>query len=68
MGQEFSGKRREEDYPVGKGNRAPNIVLIMADQLAPQFNGAFVYPVVKTPHINALADRGERRRKCHYGG
>ena len=53
---------------MGKGNRAPNIVLIMADQLAPQFNGAFVYPVVKTPHINALADRGERRRKCHYGG
>ena len=43
-----------------KGNRAPNIVLIMADQLAPQFTGAYGHPVVKTPHIDALADRGMR--------
>ena len=60
MGPEFSGKRREEDYPVTKGNRAPNIVLIMADQLAPQFTGAYGHPVVKTPHIDALAGRGMR--------
>ena len=43
-----------------KGSRAPNIVLIMADQLAPQFTGAYGHPVVKTPHIDALADRGMR--------
>ena len=30
--------------------RAPNIVLIMADQLAPQFTGAYGHPLVKTPH------------------
>ena len=60
MGPEFSGKRREEDCPVTKGNRAPNIVLIMADQLAPQFTGAYGHPVVKTPHIDALAGRGMR--------
>ena len=60
MGPEFLGKRREEDYPVIKGNRAPNIVLIMADQLAPQFTGAYGHPVVKTPHIDALAGRGMR--------
>ncbi|MEE3023878.1 MAG: sulfatase-like hydrolase/transferase, partial [Pseudomonadota bacterium] len=60
MGPEFSGRRREEDYPVTKGNRAPNIVLIMADQLAPQFTGAYGHPVVKTPHIDALAGRGMR--------
>ena len=60
MGPEFSGKRREEDYPVTKGNSAPNIVLIMADQLAPQFTGAYGHPVVKTPHIDALAARGMR--------
>ena len=38
----------------------PNIVLIMADQLAPQFTGAYGHPLVKTPHIDALAARGAR--------
>ena len=39
---------------------APNIVLIMADQLAPQFTGAYGHPVVKTPHMDSLAGRGMR--------
>ena len=38
----------------------PNIVLIMADQLAPQFTGAYGHPVVKTPNLDALAARGMR--------
>ena len=38
----------------------PNIVLIMADQLAPQFTGAYGHPVVKTPHMDKLAARGMR--------
>ncbi len=38
----------------------PNIVLIMADQLAPQFTGAYGHALVKTPHMNALAARGAR--------
>ncbi len=38
----------------------PNIVLIMADQLAPQFTGAYGHPVVKTRHMDALAKRGMR--------
>jgi len=38
----------------------PNILLIMADQLAPQFTGAYGHPVVKTPHMEALASRGSR--------
>ena len=38
----------------------PNIVLIMADQLAPQFTGAYGHPVVQTPHMDALAARGMR--------
>lgn len=41
-------------------NKAPNIVLIMADQLAPQFTGAYGHPLVKTPHMDALAARGAR--------
>lgn len=40
--------------------RSPNIVLIMADQLAPHFTGAYGHPIVKTPHLDALAARGTR--------
>jgi len=38
----------------------PNIVVVMADQLAPQFVGAYGHPVVKTPHIDSLAEKGMR--------
>ena len=38
----------------------PNIVVIMADQLAPQFTGTYGHPQVKTPHMDALAARGMR--------
>ena len=40
--------------------RRPNIVLIMADQLAPQFTGTYGHSLVQTPHIDALAARGTR--------
>ncbi len=39
---------------------SPNIVLIMADQLAPQFTSTYGHPVVKTPNLDALAQRGFR--------
>lgn len=38
----------------------PNIVIIMADQLAPHFTGAYGHKVAKTPHLDALAARGMR--------
>lgn len=38
----------------------PNIVIIMADQLAPQFCGPYGHKVVKTPHMDALAASGMR--------
>jgi choline-sulfatase len=38
----------------------PNIVVIMADQLAPQFCGAYGHAVAKTPNMDALAARGMR--------
>jgi len=40
--------------------RRPNIVVVMADQLAPHFTGAYGHPVAKTPHLDALAARGMR--------
>ena len=38
--------------------KAPNIVLIMADQLAPHFTSSYGHSIVKTPHMDALAARG----------
>jgi len=40
--------------------RRPNIVVVMADQLAPHFTGTYGHPVVQTPNLDALAARGMR--------
>ena len=40
--------------------KQPNIVLVMADQLAPQFTGTYGHPLVSTPNLDALAARGTR--------
>ena len=36
----------------------PNILIVMADQLNPAFLPAYGHPLVKTPHLSALAQRG----------
>ena len=38
--------------------RKPNLLLIKADQLAPQFLAAYGHPLVKTPNIDRLAEQG----------
>ncbi len=43
-----------------QGRTPANIVVIMADQLAPQFCGAYDHPLVQTPHMTALARDGMR--------
>ena len=45
----------------------PNIVLVMADQLAPHFTGTYGHPLVDTPAMDALAERGARfdAAYCH---
>ncbi|MEM7284882.1 MAG: choline-sulfatase [Actinomycetota bacterium] len=45
----------------------PNILLVMADQLAPHFTATYGHPVVSTPHLDALAERGARfdAAYCH---
>ena len=45
----------------------PNILLVMADQLAPHFTGAYGHPLVRTPAMEALAERGARfdAAYCH---
>lgn len=40
--------------------KTPNILMIMADQLAAKYTGTYGHPLVKTPHIDALAERGVR--------
>ena len=37
-----------------------NILLVMADQLAPHFTGTYGHPVVQTPNFEARAARGGR--------
>ena len=39
---------------------SPNIVIIMADQLAPQFTSAYGNEKIKTPCMNKLAQTGMR--------
>ena len=38
--------------------RKPNLLLIQADQLSPQFLAAYGHPLVKTPNIDRLAEQG----------
>jgi choline-sulfatase len=38
--------------------KKPNILIIQADQLAPQFLASYGHPLVKTPNIDKLADEG----------
>ena len=47
--------------------RQPNILLVMADQLAPHFTGAYGHTLVHTPAMEALANSGARfdAAYCH---
>jgi choline-sulfatase len=38
----------------------PNVLLVMADQLAPHFTATYGHPVVSTPNLDSLAERGAR--------
>ena len=38
----------------------PNILFVMADQLAPHFTSTYGHPLVQTPHLDDLAERGVR--------
>ncbi len=38
--------------------RRPNLLLVMFDQMAPQSLGVYGHPLVRTPHLEALAERG----------
>ncbi len=40
--------------------KTPNILILMADQLAPHFTGAYGNTIVKTPNMDRLAERGCR--------
>ncbi|MDQ3707695.1 MAG: choline-sulfatase [Chloroflexota bacterium] len=41
-------------------SQPPNILLVMADQLMPFLMGAYGHPVVQTPHLDRLVERGVR--------
>ncbi|MGI9607224.1 MAG: sulfatase-like hydrolase/transferase, partial [Acidimicrobiales bacterium] len=45
----------------------PNVLMVMADQLAPHFTSTYGHPVVSTPHLDEIARRGMRfdAAYCH---
>jgi choline-sulfatase len=45
-------------YGERKRSRRPNVLLVVADQMTPLLTGLYGHPVVKTPHLNALAEKG----------
>jgi len=46
----------------------PNIVIFLADDLGYGDLGCYGHPIIKTPHIDALANEGVRLTDCHSGG
>lgn len=45
--------------------KAPNFLILMADQLAPQYTGAYGHQAAKTPNLDRLAERGCRFDACY---
>lgn len=39
-------------------NSKPNVLIIMADEHAPQFSGVYGHSIVRTPHLDRLGDEG----------
>ena len=39
-------------------NARPNFLIIMSDEHAPMFSGAYGHPLVQTPHLDELANNG----------
>jgi len=39
-------------------SQQPNFLVIMSDEHAPMFSGAYGHPLVRTPHLDRLAKRG----------
>ena len=47
------------------GERPPNLVFYMADELRAESIGCYGHPIVKTPNIDRLASQGTRFEQCH---
>ena len=45
---------------LGAQEGKPNILVISADEMVPMLMGAYGHPVVKTPHLDKLAEQGIR--------
>ena len=51
-----------------KASTPPNIIIFLADDLGYGDLGCYGHPIIKTPHIDALAESGVRLTDCHSGG
>ena len=43
---------------AGSAKSRPNFLIIMSDEHAPMFSGAYGHPLVQTPHLDQLAENG----------
>jgi arylsulfatase A-like enzyme len=53
------------DLTMHTGGARPNILVIMADEHAPQFSGFGGHPLVRTPNLDRLAARGVLVRNAY---
>ncbi|MBN1125756.1 MAG: sulfatase-like hydrolase/transferase [Sedimentisphaerales bacterium] len=58
----FTYDLRASDYTKGK---KPNVLLIMTDTQRLDDMGAYGNPVIRTPHLDSLANSGTMFRNCH---
>ena len=55
--------------PVSAGAASrPNIILVMADDMGWGQTGYYDHPVLKTPHLDAMASNGLRFDRFYAGG
>ena len=52
---------------IAQSNTRPNIIFIMADDLGYGNLGAYGQKVIKTPHIDQLANEGMKFTQCYSG-